>query len=290
TACEFDVGARSPRIRAGGGGGARARAPAHRAFDGHLGRASGARARVSDGQSRPRPSRRLPPRRWRLRRVGDGRRRAVSGGGVDRQQPDLRRRATAPGRGPPARCRSRPLRAHDRARLRRPAAGHDAIRRPRRPHRGHQLGCGRGTPHPRGECMTIRSLWAGRALALLGVLLVALSLRTPVAAMSPILDRIGSEIPLDAFVLGLIAAAPPLAFAASSVVAPLVARRLGLEPALVASLLAMMLGHLFRAVAPEQVTLVLGTVLALLGVGIGNVLLPPIVRRYFPDRDRKSVV
>lgn len=132
--------------------------------------------------------------------------------------------------------------------------------------------------------MTIRSLWAGRALALLGVLLVALSLRTPVAAMSPILDRIGSEIPLDAFVLGLIAAAPPLAFAASSVVAPLVARRLGLEPALVASLLAMMLGHLFRAVAPEQVTLVLGTVLALLGVGIGNVLLPPIVRRYFPDR------
>src|SRR5690606_39605475 len=82
----------------------------------------------------------------------------------------------------------------------------------------------------------------------------------------------------------LIAAAPPLAFAASSVVAPLVARRLGLEPALVASLLAMMLGHLFRAVAPEQVTLVLGTVLALLGVGIGNVLLPPIVRRYFPDR------
>src|SRR5690606_41677863 len=46
----------------------------------------------------------------------------------------------------------------------------------------------------------------------------------------------------------------------------------------------MMLGHLFRAVAPEQVTLVLGTVLALLGVGIGNVLLPPIVRKYFPDR------
>ncbi len=132
--------------------------------------------------------------------------------------------------------------------------------------------------------MSLRSLWAGRALALLGVLLVALSLRTPVAAMSPILDRIGAEISLEAFVLGLIAAAPPLAFAASSVVAPSVARRLGLEPALVASLLAMLLGHLLRALAPEQVTLVLATVLALLGVGIGNVLLPPIVRKYFPDR------
>jgi CP family cyanate transporter-like MFS transporter len=132
--------------------------------------------------------------------------------------------------------------------------------------------------------MTGRSPWAGRALALLGVLLVALSLRTPVAAMSPILDRIGADIPLDAFVLGLIGAAPPLAFAASGLVAPAIARKIGLEQALVASLVAMTLGHLARALAPEAVTLALGTVLALLGVGVGNVLLPPVVRRYFPDR------
>lgn len=132
--------------------------------------------------------------------------------------------------------------------------------------------------------MTARPLWAGRTLALLGVLLVALSLRTPVAAMSPILDRIGADIPLDAFALGLIGAAPPLAFAASGLLAPTIARRIGLEQALLASLVAMALGHLARALAPEPVTLTLGTVLALLGVGVGNVLLPPVVRRYFPDR------
>jgi len=132
--------------------------------------------------------------------------------------------------------------------------------------------------------MTARPLWAGRTLALLGVLLVALSLRTPVAAMSPILDRIGADIPLDAFVLGLIGAAPPLAFAASGLVAPTIARRIGLEQALLASLIAMGLGHLVRAVAPESITLTLGTILALVGVGVGNVLLPPVVRRYFPDR------
>jgi CP family cyanate transporter-like MFS transporter len=132
--------------------------------------------------------------------------------------------------------------------------------------------------------VTARPLWAGRTLALLGVLLVALSLRTPVAAMSPILDRIGADIPLDAFALGLIGAAPPLAFAASGLMAPTIARRIGLEQALLASLVAMALGHLARALAPEPVTLTLGTVLALLGVGVGNVLLPPVVRRYFPDR------
>lgn len=132
--------------------------------------------------------------------------------------------------------------------------------------------------------MTTRPLWAGRTLALLGVLLVALSLRTPVAAMSPILDRIGRDIPLDAVVLGVIGAAPPLAFAASGFVAPAIARRIGLERALLASLAAMTLGHLARALAPESIVLTLGSVLALLGVGVGNVLLPPVVRRYFPDR------
>lgn len=132
--------------------------------------------------------------------------------------------------------------------------------------------------------MTTRGLWAGRTLALLGVLLVALSLRTPVAALSPILDRIGAEMTLDAVVLALIGAAPPLAFAASGFVAPALARRIGLEQALLLALAAMSLGHLVRAVAPESLALTLGTVLTLLGVGLGNVLLPAIVRRYFPDR------
>ncbi len=132
--------------------------------------------------------------------------------------------------------------------------------------------------------MTRRGLWAGRSLALLGIVLVALSLRTPVAALSPILDRIGTDIRLDAVVLAIIGAAPPLAFAASGLLAPTAARRLGLEGALLASLGAMVLGHLGRAIAPEAVSLTLATVLALVGVGVGNVLLPPVVRKYFPDR------
>lgn len=132
--------------------------------------------------------------------------------------------------------------------------------------------------------MTMRSLWAGRSLALIGVMLVALSLRTPVASLSPILDHVEVDIPLHAFVLGLIGAAPPLAFAASGLVAPAIARRMGLEQAMFASLIAIALGHLGRALAPDEVTLTLGTVVALIGVGVGNVLLPPVVRRYFPDR------
>lgn len=127
-------------------------------------------------------------------------------------------------------------------------------------------------------------LWAGRALALAGILLVALSLRTPVAALSPILDRIAEDIPLDPLVLGVIGAAPPLAFVASGLLAPGLARGLGLERALVVALAVMMLGHLGRALAPEAGVLTLASVVTFVGVGVGNVLLPPAVRRYFPDR------
>jgi CP family cyanate transporter-like MFS transporter len=73
-------------------------------------------------------------------------------------------------------------------------------------------------------------------------------------------------------------------FALSGLLAPLISRWIGLEGALLAVTLIGGAGHLLRALAPDPVVLLLGTVLALLGAGCGNVLLPPIVKRYFPDR------
>ncbi|HWM34558.1 MAG: MFS transporter [Actinomycetota bacterium] len=124
----------------------------------------------------------------------------------------------------------------------------------------------------------------GRLLALLGVLLVAATMRTAVGALSPILDFIDADIPLDHVLLSVIGATPPLVFAVSGLIAPLASRRLGLEGALLAATLVGAVGHLLRAAAPDANVLLIGTVLALLGAGCANVLLPPIVKRYFPDR------
>jgi CP family cyanate transporter-like MFS transporter len=124
----------------------------------------------------------------------------------------------------------------------------------------------------------------GRILAFLGIAVVALTMRTAVGALSPVIDHIGADIPLDHIVLAVIGAAPPLIFGLSGVLAPLASRALGLEGALLAATLLAAVGHLLRAVAPNSTVLLLGTVLALLGAGSGNVLLPPIVKRYFPDR------
>jgi len=127
-------------------------------------------------------------------------------------------------------------------------------------------------------------LWAGRSLALVGILLVALSLRTAVAAISPIIAEINHDIPLSSVGIGLIGMLPPIFFALSGLVGPLVSRRLGLEGAIVVSVGLMVLGHSLRAASGSFPMLLVGSAIALLGVGICNVMLPPVVKRYFPDR------
>ena len=127
-------------------------------------------------------------------------------------------------------------------------------------------------------------LWAGRATALLGIVLVAFTLRQAVAAISPIIGDIRVDIPVSNIDVGLLGTLPPILFAASGFFAPRVARSIGLDGGIVLALALMTAGHLIRAFAPGFAVLIVGSVIAFAGTGIGNVLLPSIVRRYFPDR------
>ena len=127
-------------------------------------------------------------------------------------------------------------------------------------------------------------LWAGRATALLGIVLVAFTLRQAVAAISPIIGDIRVDVPISNIDVGLLGTLPPILFAASGFFAPRVARSIGLDGGIVLALALMTAGHLIRAFAPGFAVLIVGSVIAFAGTGIGNVLLPSIVRRYFPDR------
>ena len=111
-----------------------------------------------------------------------------------------------------------------------------------------------------------------------------MSLRTAVAAISPILDHISRDIPLSAVVVSLLGAVPPVAFAISGLLAPALSGRLGLDRTMLLSIVVMVIGHLGRALAPSSVVLLGATIVTLLGVGTANVLMPPLVKRYFPDR------
>jgi CP family cyanate transporter-like MFS transporter len=127
-------------------------------------------------------------------------------------------------------------------------------------------------------------LWAGRTTALLGIVLVAFSLRQAVAAISPIIGDVRTDIPMSVVGVGLLGTLPPILFAASGFIAPRIARTTGLDGGIVLALVLMTAGHLVRAFAPSFAVLLVGSVVAFAGTGIGNVLLPSIVRRYFPDR------
>jgi MFS transporter, CP family, cyanate transporter len=129
-----------------------------------------------------------------------------------------------------------------------------------------------------------RPIWAGRTLALAAILLLALNLRSAVAALSPIAEFIAEDVPLDALALSVLGMLAPVAFAACGLFAPALTRRFGLEATLIGACVAMLAGPLLRASAGSSAVLFAGTALTFLGMGVGNVLLPPAVKRYFPDR------
>jgi MFS transporter, CP family, cyanate transporter len=124
----------------------------------------------------------------------------------------------------------------------------------------------------------------GRLLALFGMLLVALNVRTAVSSLSPIIPFIRDDFELSTLAVSFLGMLPPLGFALSGLIAPIITRRIGLEAALLTLLATIVVGSLIRAVSGDWSLLSVGTMLALVGMGMGNVLLPVVVRKYFPDR------
>jgi len=129
-----------------------------------------------------------------------------------------------------------------------------------------------------------RPLWRGRVLALLGIALFAFSLRSAVASLSPVLDHIRVDFDVPAWIVGAIGTAPPVCFALFGLLTPRLERRLGLERLTVVALVVVSAGLVARGLSTDAGMLAVTTAVIFAGVGVGNVLLPPLVKKYFPDR------
>jgi len=129
-----------------------------------------------------------------------------------------------------------------------------------------------------------RPVWAGRTLALIGIVIVAFNLRTLPGSLSPLFALIKTEFAVPTLAIGIIGAIPPACFAIASLVTPRIGRRIGIEWGLIVSLLFSLAGQLIRVLSHDWVGLAVGTSVALFGIGMGNVLLPPTIKKYFPDR------
>ncbi len=126
------------------------------------------------------------------------------------------------------------------------------------------------------------------------VLVVAANLRPAISAVGPLLEQIRSDTGLSTWLLGLLGAIPVLSFGVISPFVHVLSVRWGLERSIFASLLLLAAGTVVRSLPPgalpgdaatsAQFSLLSGTVILSVAIGVGNVLVPAVVKRDFPDR------
>lgn len=120
-------------------------------------------------------------------------------------------------------------------------------------------------------------------LLIVGIVLLAANLRPALTALAPLVSQIRMDTGISHGVAGLLTGLPLLAFSALSPIAPLLARRFGMERVLLGSLLVLATGILLRS-ADAVAALFLGTAILGAAIAAGNVLLPSLVKREFPER------
>lgn len=121
-------------------------------------------------------------------------------------------------------------------------------------------------------------------LVLLAVAATAINLRGVVTILSPIADRVRADIPFDSVTFGMIGSLPQLLFAGAGFVTPLLLRRLPLDVLAALTMFVGCVAQLLRPLGDSVVLFFAATALAFLGIGIGNIIMPPLVKRYFPHR------
>ncbi|MFB7518262.1 CynX/NimT family MFS transporter [Streptomyces sp. NPDC056144] len=118
----------------------------------------------------------------------------------------------------------------------------------------------------------------------LGLVLAALNLRPAITSLGALLEEVSAGLHMSGSVAGVLTSVPPLCFAVFGITAPRLARRFGPAAVVCAGMAAIFLGLVLRPFASGTAAFLAASALALMGIAVSNVLMPVIVKRYFPDR------
>jgi CP family cyanate transporter-like MFS transporter len=121
-------------------------------------------------------------------------------------------------------------------------------------------------------------------LIAVAIVLTGLNLRTAVNSVGPVLEELQVGLGLSSGLAGLVTTMPVLCFALIGFAGPPLSARFRDSHVLSGALLAMAAGLVLRAVAGAFWLFLVGTLLAMVGGALGNVLLPGLVKRHFPGR------
>ena len=116
------------------------------------------------------------------------------------------------------------------------------------------------------------------------IVLTAMTLRGAVTVVPPLISTIDQDLPLTAASIGILGMLPTAAFGLFGFLTPYVLRLASLEKLIVASILLGIVGQIARVMVPTTPLFLVFSVVAFGGLGAGNVLLPPLVKKHFPTK------
>ncbi|MFG1954904.1 MFS transporter [Micromonospora sp. NPDC048830] len=121
-------------------------------------------------------------------------------------------------------------------------------------------------------------------LVLVGMLLVAVNLRAAVTSLGALLDEVRTGLGLSGAMAGFVTTLPTIAFAGLGALTPWLVRRVAPARVLVVAMLALAAGQVLRVLTGSAPVFLVASALALAGIAVANILLPMLVKQYFPHR------
>ncbi|MFJ9089269.1 CynX/NimT family MFS transporter [Streptomyces sp. NPDC102384] len=125
--------------------------------------------------------------------------------------------------------------------------------------------------------------WVVR-LVVVGIVLAAVNLRPAITSLGALLEEVRDGLGMSGSVAGLLTSVPPLCFAIFGVMAPRLARRFGPSAVVCAGMFAIAAGLVVRPFTGGTAGFLVASALGLMGIAVSNVLMPVIVKRWFPDK------
>lgn len=116
------------------------------------------------------------------------------------------------------------------------------------------------------------------------VLMLAANMRTSVNVVAVVMPEMRDALGMSGALVGLLAALPTFCFATVGATGPSLARRLGLSRTALLCAIALTVGQLVRSILPGIGWVFAGSVIAMAGLAMTNVIMPSLVRQYFPGR------
>ncbi len=121
-------------------------------------------------------------------------------------------------------------------------------------------------------------------LLALTLVLLAANLRVVVITVGPVLRDVQADLGMSDTAAGALFTLPLLVFGTLGFAVSGLVRRLSVNGALLVALGLIVVGTALRGVSPTTVWLLAATLVALVGIAVGNVLAPTLVRAWFPTQ------